>query len=84
MFLDYGIKIGRDGKTIGAGFAWTGRWAISNYGASPANTIDQLTLDLAVVRGLVRPSVAVRIPFDENLKETLNYALIFGVRVALK
>jgi hypothetical protein len=84
MFLDYGIRMGKDGSKFGAGFAWTGRWAISNYGASPANTIDQLTLDVAMTSGLVRPSVAVRIPFDENLKESLDYALIFGVRVALK
>jgi hypothetical protein len=84
MFFDYGVRMGRDGETFGAGFAWTGRWAIGSDGGTLASTIDQLTLDLSLQRGVVRPNIAVRVPFDENLNDLIDYALIVGVRVPLK
>ena len=84
MLFNYGVRIGKDGETVGAGLAWTGRWGIGSGGGSLASTIDQLTLDLSLQRGVIRPSIAVRVPFDENLKEVLDYAVIVGVRVALK
>jgi hypothetical protein len=84
MFFDYGVRMGRDGETFGAGFAWTGRWAIGSDGGTLASTIDQLTLDLSLQRGVVRPNIAVRVPFDENLNDLIDYALIVGARVVLK
>jgi hypothetical protein len=84
MFFDYGARIGRDGETFGAGFGWTGRYSLGSEGNILESTIDQLTLDLSLQRGPVRPTLAVRVPFDGSLNEYLDYAVIVGVRVPLK
>ena len=82
LFLKYGLRLGHDFPRARVGFGLTGLWLVPTGDVS-GSTVDQLFGEIAAREGTVRPSLAVRIPFDDGLGEFLDYALTFGVRVIL-
>ena len=86
LFVDYGIRFGRDTPALRFGAALTGRWlATGGGGASLAEaTIHQVAADLSFGSGMVRPSFGVRLPLDDALNDVVEYVLITGVTVHLK
>lgn len=85
MLLDYGIRIGRETGTLGFGTGLTGRWPITGTsGGSLESAVHQVFGDVTYLKGVVQPTVGVRLPFDEELGEVLDYALTFGVKVQFK
>ena len=85
MLLDYGIRIGSEKEKFGFGAGITGRWPITGtYGGSVASAVHQVFADASYLKGIVHPTVGIRLPFDEDLGELLNYALTFGVKVAIE
>jgi hypothetical protein len=82
LFLKYGFRLGHDTERVGIGVGLTGLWLVPT-GGEAGSTVDQLFAEVAGRAGQVRPSLAVRIPFDDGLGEILDYALTFGVRVIL-
>lgn len=86
LYVDYGIRFGRDTPALRLGVALTGRWlATGGGGASLAEaTIHQVAGDLSFGSGMVRPSFGVRLPLDDALNDVVEYVLIGGVTVHLK
>jgi hypothetical protein len=85
MLLDYGIRIGQEKEKFGFGAGVTGRWPISGaLGGSIQSAVHQVFVDASYLQGIVQPTVGVRLPFDAELEEVLDYALTFGVKVVIK
>lgn len=83
FFLKYGFRLGHDAGPVAIGVGLTGLWLVPT-GDEAGSTVDQLFAEFAARKGKVRPSVAVRIPFDEALKDELAFAVSLGVRVPLQ
>lgn len=85
MLLDYGIRIGRETNTFAFGTGLTGRWPLSGAsGGTVRSAVHQVFADASYTKGIVQPLVGVRLPFDEDLGEVLEYALTFGLRVVFQ
>ena len=85
MLLDYGIRIGAEKESFGFGLGVTGRWPLTGTtGGSVASAVHQVFGDATYLKGIVQPTVGVRLPFDEDLGTVLDYALTFGVKVVIK
>jgi hypothetical protein len=82
LFLKYGLRIGHDFPGAAVGFGLTGLWLVPTGDVS-GSTVDQLFGEITARKGKVRPSLAVRLPFDEGLKEELAFAVTLGLRVPL-
>lgn len=85
MYFDYGVRIGRDTRSVRVSAELTGRWLLSSNGASFAEaTVHQGALTASFLGGPVRPYVGYRIPIDEELKPALDHALIVGVTASVQ
>lgn len=80
MYLNYGLRIGRETPDIRVSAEVTGRWLLSSNGANLAQaTVHQGALTASFLHGPLQPYVGFRVPIDEDLKSALRYALTFGV-----
>lgn len=85
LYVDYGIRFGRDTPALRLGAAVTGRWlATGGGGASIAEaSIHQVAGDLSFGSGTFRPSFGLRLPIDDALNDAVRYVVIAGVTVGL-
>ncbi len=85
MYFNYGIRIGRDAPSLRFSAELTGRWLLSSNGASFAEaSVHQGAGMASFLSGQVRPYVGYRMPIDQNLKDVLDHALIFGVTMGVE
>jgi len=85
MLLDYGIRIGQEKESFGFGLGVTGRWPLTGAtGGSIESAVHQVFGDATYLKGMVQPTIGVRLPFDEDLGEVLKYAITFGVKVVIQ
>lgn len=85
MYFNYGVRIGRDSPSLRLSAEFTGRWLLSSNGASFAEaSVHQGAVMASFLRGPVRPYAGFRVPVDQNLKPTLDHALIFGVTMGVE
>lgn len=85
MYLNYGLRIGRETPAVRVSAEVTGRWLLSANDASFAEaTVHQGAVTASFLSGAVRPYVGFRIPIDEDLKPVLDHALIVGVTMGIR
>lgn len=85
MYLNYGVRIGRDTPALRLSAEVTGRWLLSANGANLAQaTVHQGALAASFLHGPLQPYVGFRVPLDEDLKGVLRYALTFGVTMGIQ
>lgn len=82
LFFGYGGMVRYEGEYARVGGGLTGRWNVTNDGASFGEaSVHQLDLAADFLRGSVRPGVQVRLPLDDDLTNVLDS--VIGVTVTI-
>lgn len=85
MYVNYGVRIGRDRPALRLSAELTGRWSLSAGGRASfaESTIHQGAATASFLSGQLRPYVGVRMPIDEDLTPALRHVFVFGVTTYL-
>ena len=84
LFADYGVQGGYEGAAVRATVGITGRLLATEIGPSFADRTEHMITGMVELRrGQVRPSVLIRVPLDQSVREILRATVGFGLAIAL-
>lgn len=79
--LGYSAQLGYEARTFSASAGLTGRANLSEEGNFGERSTHQLGLAANLGLGKVRPGVHIRLPLDQDTRESLNY--VAGINLGI-